>query len=216
MFGRFFIAIIIAFVFWKVLNTAKNFGAKSAEQESVPWTQATKALAVIPVPAPLAFDPERVPPNGDLVHLAPNAFDAYLALETVNASTVTSTISNTTSGIVGGTTVAAVAESGQVAQMSPAPATVPLPTNMFSSTPNVNLTTSNTTTSVPSGTVAVTPYSDADNASTVTPIDAVMSEWTQWSTCNARDESYRTRTCIHDSINGGKACGHTLETRFCI
>ncbi len=50
-----------------------------------------------------------------------------------------------------------------------------------------------------------------------TPIDAQMSKWTMYSPCSKRSHiQERTRTCIHDGIDGGKGCTFTKQTRRCI
>lgn len=48
------------------------------------------------------------------------------------------------------------------------------------------------------------------------PIDAVMSKWSQFGACSpVNNTKERTRTCIHDGIDGGKPCGHMIETIQC-
>lgn len=49
-----------------------------------------------------------------------------------------------------------------------------------------------------------------------TPIDAQMSKWTQFGPCSLKKNTkQRTRTCIHDGIDGGNKCDHTVETIMC-
>ena len=49
-----------------------------------------------------------------------------------------------------------------------------------------------------------------------TPIDAQMSKWTQFGPCDPTTGlQERTRTCIHDGIDGGSPCAHTVEQRRC-
>jgi len=48
------------------------------------------------------------------------------------------------------------------------------------------------------------------------PINAVMSKWTQFGPCSMGDNvKERTRTCVHDGIDGGNPCGHTIERTPC-
>jgi len=54
------------------------------------------------------------------------------------------------------------------------------------------------------------------NVSFKTPIDATMSKWTQFGACSPVSHTReRTRTCIHDGIDGGKTCGNTIEQITC-
>jgi hypothetical protein len=47
-------------------------------------------------------------------------------------------------------------------------------------------------------------------------VDGEMSKWSQFGPCSSDGTQQRTRTCIHDAINGGTPCSETLQTRKCI
>lgn len=47
------------------------------------------------------------------------------------------------------------------------------------------------------------------------PINAQMSQWSQFGPCSTDNVQERTRTCIHGGISGGTPCEHTFENRKC-
>jgi hypothetical protein len=88
-----------------------------------------------------------------------------------------------------------------VVAQTPTPKMVPLPT-MIPSPGDVTV-------------AKLEPYDGNTNQSMVhlpKPLDATMSKWTQFGPHSIKyGARQRTRTCIHDGIDGGKRCGHTLE-----
>lgn len=61
----------------------------------------------------------------------------------------------------------------------------------------------------------MTPTTPAESTVTVTPpIDCVMSDWTEWSSCD-KGRSTRTRTVSVQPLNGGEECSALQEEREC-
>lgn len=98
-------------------------------------------------------------------------------------------------------------------QVTPAPKRVPVPT-MFPSPSHPEVTKEKRFQGATDVLHVDNPV-EIDMAKFARPIDSVMSKWTQWGPCSADGKQERTRTCIHDGIDGGRPCGTTREIRSC-
>lgn len=48
------------------------------------------------------------------------------------------------------------------------------------------------------------------------PVDAEMTPWTEWDSCNSLGYQERRRTCLSQEQAGGVPCQHTFERRKCV
>jgi hypothetical protein len=105
------------------------------------------------------------------------------------------------------------ATDGTIRQNTPTPQMIPIPT-MVPSPTNVTVAKKE---SFAEGEDPYNGYVDQPLLVDIkTPIDAQMSKWTQFGSCNPQTRiQERTRTCVHDGIDGGKHCQHTIEGRKC-
>lgn len=94
-------------------------------------------------------------------------------------------------------------------QQTPFPSVVPVPT-MYPSPLNINVSKTENFTNI-EGNYKETP----ETVDYITPIDGIMSKWSQFGPCSDTGIQEETRTCIHDGIAGGKMCMGTLKTRQC-
>lgn len=105
------------------------------------------------------------------------------------------------------------AEEGKVYETTAFPQMIPVPTNM-TVPQDTSGSSSATATNVPSDLVNYGDPKKADAYSSNQPVNAVMSQWSQWGPCEGGITT-RTRTCVHDGINGGLPCGATKENMGC-
>lgn len=145
----------------------------------------------------------------------------YTSLSTLPPNTVQTTIVPYDPAMEGGSYTKPLADDqlqfgkafeGSIQTTTAPPKFIPVPTSMTIGTYPTTL--SNQPTNVPSDMVATGQPAPADLNSNTKPVDAIMSQWTQWGPCTL-GLTMRTRTCIHNQINGGNPCAHTIETQTC-